>query len=165
MDPKSIAIVKATAPVVKEHGKEITQRMYEIAFGERPEYRRLFVNTWMKGPEEAKKQAGRLAGAVYAYAANIDNLEALSGPIQHIAKAHVATNIVAEHYPVIGACLMEAIKDVLGEAATPEVIDAWTEAYDNLANIFIGVEKEMYKNQDKELFDIQEANPTEAIAV
>ncbi len=155
MDPKTIEIVKSTAAVVKEHGEEITQRMYEIAFSERPEYRRFFVNTWMKGPEEAKTQAGRLAGAVYAYAANIDNLEALSGPVKHIAKAHVATNIVAEQYPVIGACLIEAIKDVLGDAATPEVLVAWTEAYNNLADIFIGVEKDMYKHQDGELFDIK----------
>ena len=91
MDPKSIAIVKSTAPLIKEHGTEITERMYEIAFGERPEYRRFFVNTWMKGPEEARDQAGRLAGAVYLYAANIDNLEAkretnLSG-IDRLAKS------------------------------------------------------------------------------
>ena len=160
MDPKTIEIVKSTAPLVKENGDKITRRMYDIAFSERPEYRRLFVNTWMKGPEEAKTQAGRLAGAVYAYAANIDNLDALSGPIENIAKAHVATNIVAEHYPVIGACLIAAIKDVLGDAATPEVIDAWSEAYDNLANIFIRAEKEMYKKQDGDLFDIKDVTAT-----
>jgi hemoglobin-like flavoprotein len=154
MDPRTIEIVKSTAPLVKEKGAEITQRMYEIAFGARPEYRRLFVNTWMKGPKEAKAQAGKLAGAVYLYAANIDNLEALSAPVQHIAKVHVRTNIVAENYPVIGECLLAAIKDVLGDVATPEVIAAWAEAYQNLADIFIGVEKDMYKKEDSELFDI-----------
>jgi len=51
---KTIDIVKATAPVVKEKGKEITDRMYEIAFGERPEYKRFFENTWMKDPAEGK---------------------------------------------------------------------------------------------------------------
>ena len=40
MNPKTIEIVKSTAPVVKEKGKEITERMYEIVFQERPEYRR-----------------------------------------------------------------------------------------------------------------------------
>lgn len=154
MDTKTIEIVKATAPVVKEHGEQITQRMYEIAFSERPEYRRFFANSWMKGPKEAKKQAGRLAGAVCLYAANIDNLDALSAPVEHIAKAHVATNILPEQYPVIGACLLAAIKDVLGDAATPEIMAAWSEAYENLADIFIGVEKDMYKQQDAELFNV-----------
>ena len=36
MKPDTIEIVKATAPVVKEHGLKITQRMYEIAFQSRP---------------------------------------------------------------------------------------------------------------------------------
>jgi nitric oxide dioxygenase len=44
---KTIDIVKATAPAVKEHGEKITSRMYEIAFAERPDYKLGFENTWM----------------------------------------------------------------------------------------------------------------------
>lgn len=40
MNPETIEIVKSTAPVVKEQGAAITARMYEIAFNERPEYRK-----------------------------------------------------------------------------------------------------------------------------
>ena len=72
MTPETIKIVKSTAPVVKEKGKEITERMYEIAFNERPEYRRFFENTHMKSPEEGRKQAAKLAASVYAYASHID---------------------------------------------------------------------------------------------
>ncbi|MBT3624075.1 MAG: bacitracin resistance protein BacA [Gammaproteobacteria bacterium] len=157
MNPSSIGIIKSTAPLIKEKGFEITMRMYEIAFSERPEYRRFFVNTWMSAPEAAKSQAERLASAIYLYAANIDNLGKLDGPVQHIAKAHVATNIVAENYVVIGECLIAAIKDVLGDTATPEVLAAWTEAYFNLADIFISVEKDLYKKEDEGLFDIKKA--------
>lgn len=157
MDPTTIDIVKSTAPLVKEKGFEITMRMYEIAFDQRPEYRRFFVNTWMSHPEEAKNQAGQLAGAIYLYAKNIDNPAALSRPIQHIAKAHVATNIVAENYPVIGECLIAAIKDILKEDATPEVLTAWSEAYSDLADVFINAEKELYKEENEGLFDIKKA--------
>lgn len=45
---KTIEIVKATAPIVKEKGEEITQRMYQIAFAERPDYKRGFETTWMQ---------------------------------------------------------------------------------------------------------------------
>lgn len=151
MNPKTIEIVKSTAPVVKEHGKAITERMYEIAFNERPEYRRFFESTHMKNPEEGKKQAGKLAASVYAYASNIDKLEKLGNAVEHIAKAHVSTRVIAEQYPVIGECLLAAMKDVLGEAATPEVMEAWTEAYNNLANIFINREKEIYHQQEQEM--------------
>lgn len=148
MQAKHIEIVKSTAPVVKKHGKAITARMYEIAFDERPEYRRFFENTHMKSEAEGRKQAAKLAASVYAYASHIDELEKLGDAVESIANAHVKTRVIAEQYPVIGECLLSAMKDVLGEAATPEVMEAWTEAYNNLANIFIGREKEIYREQD-----------------
>lgn len=148
MNPETIQIVKSTAPVVKEHGQAITARMYEIAFNERPEYRRFFENTHMKSTDEGHKQAAKLAASVYAYASHIDELEKLGDAVEHIAKAHVKTRVIAEQYPIIGECLLAAMKDVLGEAATPEVMGAWTEAYNKLANIFINREKEIYREQD-----------------
>ena len=154
MNPRTIEIVKSTAPLVKEKGKEITARMYEIAFSERPEYRRFFENTWMKNSEEGRKQADKLAASVYAYAIHIDKLEELSSAVESIAKAHVNTHVIAEQYPVIGECLLSAMKDVLGETANHEVMEAWTEAYNNLAKIFITREKEIYKEQDKNIFPI-----------
>ncbi len=144
---KTIDIVKATAPVVKEKGKEITDRMYEIAFGERPEYKRFFENTWMKDPAEGKKQSAKLAASVYAYATHIDKLDELQSAVEHIAHKHVNTRVIAEQYPVIGQCLLQAMKDVLGEVATPEIMEAWTEAYQALADIFIQREKEIYHEE------------------
>lgn len=151
MTPETIKIVKSTAPVVKKKGKEITERMYEIAFNERPEYRRFFENTHMKSPEEGRKQAAKLAASVYAYASHIDELEKLGNAVEQIAHAHVNTRVIAEQYPVIGECLLAAMKDILGDAATPEVMEAWTEAYNSLADIFITREKEIYRQQDKKM--------------
>ena len=122
MKPKTIEIVKATAPVVKEHGRKITLRMYEIAFQSRPDLRQFFVNTWMKSPEQGRKQAEQLAQAVYAYASNIDELEKLSKGVEKITKVHVAAKIIPEMYPVIGECLIAAMKDVLGYAAIPIIV-------------------------------------------
>lgn len=36
--------------------------------------------------------------------------------------------------------MLKAISTVLGEAATPEIIDAWGKAYGVLADVFIGAE-------------------------
>lgn len=104
----------------------------------------------MKSPEEGHKQAGKLAASVYAYASHIDELEKLGNAVEHIANAHVKTRVIAEQYPVIGECLLAAMKDVLGEAATPEVMEAWTEAYNSLADIFIEKEKGIYRQQEQE---------------
>ncbi|MDF5725418.1 MAG: hypothetical protein PUP91_34200 [Rhizonema sp. PD37] len=45
---------------------------------------------------------------------------------------------------MVGECLLQAIKDVLGEAATESVIAAWTEAYQALSTIFIEREHDIY---------------------
>src|SRR5690606_1747606 len=52
--------------------------------------------------------------------------------------------IQPEHYPIVGENLLKAIKEVLGDAATEEIINAWAKAYEVIADVFISVEKEMY---------------------
>ncbi|MFQ4142671.1 globin domain-containing protein [Chlorogloeopsis sp. ULAP02] len=147
---KTIEIVKATAPIIKEKGEEITRRMYQIAFEERPDYKRSFETTWMQHLDGGG-QAHKLAAAVYAYATHIDRLDELALAVETIAHRHVETRILPEQYPLIGEKLLQAMKDVLQDAATDEVILAWAEAYDALANIFIQKEKVIYKQEDQEL--------------
>lgn len=138
----TINIVKSTAPILKEHGKTITSRMYEIMFENHPEVKAQFdMSAQANGTQPAK-----LATAVYAYATHIDNLEALKTAVDKIAHRHVATQVFPEQYPVVGECLLQAIQDVLGDAATPEVMTAWGKAYRMLADIFINREQQIYQN-------------------
>lgn len=139
---QTIDIVKATAPVIKEHGNTITTRMYEIMFETHPEVKSQFD----MAAQANGKQPTKLATAVYAYATHIDDLGALKSAVDKIAHRHVATHVLPEQYPVVGECLLKAIKDVLGDAATPEVIAAWTEAYQALADIFINREQQIYQS-------------------
>lgn len=147
---KTIEIVKATAPILKEKGEEITRRMYQIAFEERPDYKRGFEKTWMQHLDGGG-QAHKLAAAVYAYATHIDRLDELATAVNQIAHRHVETRILPEQYPLIGEKLLQAMKDVLQDAATDEVIAAWAEAYEALSNIFIQTEKAIYEQEDQAL--------------
>lgn len=136
----TISLVKATVPALQAHGLDITRRMYERLF-QNAEIRELF-NQSHHGETGSQPQA--LAGAVLAYAQNIDNLGALAGAVERIAQKHVGLNILPEHYPHVAEALLAAIKDVLGEAATPEILAAWGEAYWFLADILIGRESQIY---------------------
>lgn len=133
-------ICKATAPVIEEHGEAITTRMYEILFANYPEVKSLFS----EAPENQHKL---LAAAIAAYAANIDNLDVLGKAVESMAQRHVKVKVKEEHYPMVGLSLLEAIKDVLGDAATDDVINAWKEAYFFLADILIAREKEIYASK------------------
>ncbi|MBF1999239.1 MAG: bacitracin resistance protein BacA [Synechococcales cyanobacterium C42_A2020_086] len=147
---KTIEIVKATAPILKEKGEEITRRMYQLTFAERPDYKRGFENTWMQHLDGGG-QAHKLSAAVYAYATHIDRLDELATAVNRIAHRHVETRILPEQYPLIGEKLLQAMKDVLQDAATDEVIAAWAEAYEALSNIFIQTEKAIYEQEDQAL--------------
>jgi nitric oxide dioxygenase len=85
-----------------------------------------------------------LARSIVAYAENIDNLSNMEGAIEKIAKHHIETNIKPEYYPWVIESLLQAIKDVLGDAATEAVTKAWFAAYWVLADILIKREKELY---------------------
>lgn len=139
------AIVATTAPALQKHGLAITQRMYE----------RLFVDPAVKAmfdqaAQESGEQPRRLAAAILAYAQNIDRLEALTAPVMRMAARHVETGVKPDHYPLVADALLPAIRDVLGEVATDEVLGAWGEAYWALAEILIGKEAILYASGDRQ---------------
>lgn len=140
---QTIRIVKETAPAVAAHAEAITRRFYALMFAGHPEVKAYFN----QAHQHSGGQQRALAGAICAYAANIDNLGALGPAVELIAQKHCSLGIQAEHYPIVGKYLLMAIVDILGEAATEEVLAAWGEAYGFLAKIFIDREQAIYDEQ------------------
>ena len=137
--PATIQTVKATAPALVQHGVAITTRMYERLFVD-PEIKALFD----QAAQVSGEQPRRLAAAIVAFAQNVDNLPALAGAVERMAEKHVRSRVKPEHYPAVANALLPAIRDVLGEAATDEVLDAWGQAYWFLADVLIARETELY---------------------
>ncbi|MEI5905522.1 NO-inducible flavohemoprotein [Bacillus spongiae] len=142
----TIAIIKSTVPVLETHGTKITKRFYQIMFDSHPELLDIFNHANQK----QGRQQTALANAVYAAAANIDQLEKILPVVKQIGHKHRGLGIKPEQYPIVGSCLLQAIKEVLGDAATDEIINAWGEAYGVIADAFIGVEDEMYKAAEQQ---------------
>ncbi|MBD2246420.1 globin domain-containing protein [Nostoc sp. FACHB-888] len=142
---QTIDIVKSTAPILKKNGQQITTRMYEIMFQNHPEIRGQFDMS----AQGDGSQPARLATAVYAYAAQIDNLPALKSMVEKIAHRHVQTHVTPEQYPIVGESLLQAMKDVLGEVATEEVMAAWAKAYQALSQVFIHREHDIYIDEER----------------
>lgn len=138
MQKQTIEIVKSTVPLLQEKGVDITKRFYEILFAEHPELLHIFNH--MNQKQGRQQQA--LANAVYAAAQYIDNLEVIVPVVKQIAHKHRSLGVKAEHYPIVGTCLLQAIKEVVD--APKEVLEAWGEAYGVIADVFISVEAEMY---------------------
>lgn len=146
LDTATVQIIKATVPALQIYANDITSHFYPLLFAQHPEVLPFFNQT-----NQAKgTQPKALANAVIAYGANIDELGNLSDAVSQIVQKHVALGILPEQYDAVGSCLIQAIKAVLGDAATDEVIDAWTKAYGQLANILIAAEESIYTAKEQQ---------------
>jgi nitric oxide dioxygenase len=138
---KTKDLVKGTAPVLAEHGDSIITCFYRRLFEAHPELK----NVFNLAHQEQGQQQQALARAVYAYAENIEDPGSLTAVLKNIAHKHASLGVRPEQYPIVGEHLLGAIKEVLGSAATDEIISAWAQAYGNLADLLMGMESELYE--------------------
>ena len=99
---RTIEIVKSTAPILNEHGETLTRHFYKRMFSHNPEV----VPFFNPANQAAGLQQKALAGAICAYAAHIDHLEALGGAVELIAQKHASLQIKPAHYPIVGENLL-----------------------------------------------------------
>ena len=146
LSEETLAIIEATAPVVAQNVDQIVPVMYRRLLAA-PAIRALFNMSHQHGNSPQHKA---LAGALVAYATHIRNPGVLIDALERIAQKHVGLQILPEHYPHVGNALLGAVAEVLGEAATPEILNAWGEAYWFLADTLITREEQIYAGAEKQ---------------
>jgi nitric oxide dioxygenase len=145
LDSRTIEIVKSTVPLLESANTALTEHFYKRMFRDNPELKDVFNLSHQK----TGRQPAALFAAVLAYAKNIDNPAVLSAAVERIAHKHTGFSIQPAQYDIVGHHLLETIKELAPDAATPEVIDAWAQAYGALAGIFIGREEQLYQQSEQ----------------
>lgn len=136
----AVPFIKATLPLLKENGVEITRVFYKEMFAAHPELKNIFnITNQAKGTQQQS-----LANALYAYATNIDDLSVIMPVMKRIAHKHASLGIQAQQYKIVGKYLLEAIATVLKDHLTPEIVAAWQDAYWQMAGQLIGLEAKLY---------------------
>ncbi|TVP88789.1 MAG: NO-inducible flavohemoprotein [Alkalicoccus sp.] len=138
---QQISTIKATIPVLEEHGTTVTTHFYKKMFADHPELLNLFNHV----NQETGNQPKALAYSLYQSAVHIEQLEAILPVVKQIAHKHRSIGVQAEHYPIVGEYLLKAMQDILDLDENDPVIEAWGAAYEIIADIFIQVEQEMYE--------------------
>lgn len=143
LSERSAAVVAATASVVAAHAEQITGRFYPRMFTEHPELLRVFN----QGNQATGEQSRALAASVVAYAVHL--IDPTAPPFEHvlerIAYKHISLGIRPEHYTIVGHHLLAAVGEVLGDAVTPEIADAWNEVYWLFATQLVAEEARLYQ--------------------
>ncbi len=138
-------LVKATVPVLRENGVALTSYFYNRMLTNNPDLK----ETFNLGHQRSGAQAQALAGAVLAYAENIDDPSVLMPVIEMVSHKHVSLNIQAPDYNIVGENLLHSISEVLEISMEDDLIAAWGVAYGQLADIFIETEKRIYAEHQK----------------
>jgi len=136
-------VIEATLPVVADNIHKIAERFYQHLFGEHPE---LLDGTFNRGNQAEGSQQQALAGSVAIFAsALVSHPEHLPEHLlSRVAHKHASLGIRPEQYQVVYDNLMWAIGDVLGDAVTPDVANAWSEVYWLMAFALINEERGLY---------------------
>lgn len=145
MTPQQIDLVKATVPVLRENGVALTGYFYNRMLGNNPDLK----ETFNMGHQRSGAQAQALAGAVLAYAENIEDPSVLLPVVELIAHKHVSLNIQAPDYNIVGENLLHSISEVLSISMEDPLIAAWAAAYGQLADLFISTEKAIYEQHQQ----------------
>ncbi|MCL4144214.1 UNVERIFIED_CONTAM: hypothetical protein GTU68_064563 [Idotea baltica] len=144
LSKETIEIVESTIPLLVKHGEDITTHFYGKLLTENPELKNVFNPSNQAQGEQAKA----LAGAVFAYANNLNNLSAILPDVARIAHKHVSLGVRPDQYPIIGGALLSAIQDVADLPDGHPALVAWGEAYGVLADVFIKAEEDLYQENE-----------------
>lgn len=153
LSPQSAEVVRSTLPAVADAIGEISRRFYSRMFDARPELLRDLFN---RGNQADGSQQQALAGAVAAFAGMLLDRpgERPDALLARIAHKHVSLGITADQYPLVRRHLFDAIGEVLGDAATPQVVEAWDEVYWLMAGALISLEGGLYERAGRTPGDV-----------
>ena len=134
MTPNQIALVKSTFIYAIPISDAVASDFYARIFAAYPQLRRMFA-------ADMAAQRQKLMLTLTAIVADLDNLDRLVPMVGELARRHVGYGVRDEHYPPVGAALIEALRHALGARFTPEVEAAWGAAYGLLSGAMIQATK------------------------
>ncbi len=129
--PLNVELLNRSFAQVKDRGSEFTAKFYGNLFSDYPEVEPLFASTQME------KQKKKLFDSLVLVVDNLQEPDILSTALKGLGTKHVRYGVLALHYPMVGGSLLKTFDAFLGSDWTPEVKQAWVEAYTAVAQLML----------------------------
>jgi hemoglobin-like flavoprotein len=126
MNAQQLALVQKTFEKIDPISQQVGDLFYTRLFEIDPGLRALF-----KG--DMKKQALMLMTVIGLAVRGLNRPETIIEAVRSLGSRHYGYGVSPADYNTFGAALLWALEQVLDEEFTPEVKQAWIEAYDYLA--------------------------------
>jgi hemoglobin-like flavoprotein len=122
MTPKQQELVRTSFELILPHQEKVADNLYQELFRLEPKSIALFRGNM-------DEQRGKLLRMLRLAVENIGDPEELQPMLYNLGMIHQSFGIEPHHFISFGQSLIFALKNVLQEKFTPEVEDAWKDAY------------------------------------
>lgn len=117
-----VQLIRDSFAAVEPRADEVAGCFYSVLFSLAPATRELF-------PVNMEVQRSRLLRALVHVVQMVDRPNDLLPFLGQLGKDHRKFGVLASHYEAVGKALITALRKYAGDAWTPEVERAWTDAY------------------------------------
>ncbi len=126
-----VELLETSFEQVKPRADEFVTSFYNNLFTLYPEAQPLFANTDMGA------QKKKLLNSLVLVVENLRMPDVLSNALKGLGARHVKYGALPEHYPLVGNALLTTFEQYLGSDWTPEVKQAWVDAYGAITNLML----------------------------
>jgi hemoglobin-like flavoprotein len=128
MTPENQSLVRDSFAKVVPITPQAAAMFYDRLFVLDPSLQPLFKS-------DMTEQGRVLITRIGTVVANLGNLETIIPAVQDLGRRHATYGAQPRHYETVGAALLWTLEQGLGDAFTPPVKAAWTEAYAVLSSV------------------------------
>jgi hemoglobin-like flavoprotein len=125
----NVPLLRKSFDLVVERQPQLTTRFYEILFSRYPQAQPLFSRN------SRKAQAEMLQQALVSVIEHLEDASWLEETLGAMGRKHVDYGVTDEMYDWVGASLLATLAEVAGDDWTPELEQAWKEAYGAIASL------------------------------
>ena len=125
----NIELLETSFQAVSPRADDLMDIFYDKLFAQHPQVKSLFETVDMA------KQKKQLFASLALVVRNLRKPEVLTDAVGKLGIRHVGYGVRAEHYPLVGQALLEALAEVAGGAWNEELEQAWADAYEALTGI------------------------------
>jgi nitric oxide dioxygenase len=127
MTPDQMLLLRMTFVAVMDRKAEAGRQFYRRLFATNPELRPSFKN-------DMDAQAHKFIEMLAIIVGLLSNPTALSGTLTQLAHRHRGYGVRDEHFDMVRDALLGTLGDILGDAFTPELRNAWRDLYGLVAS-------------------------------
>ncbi len=127
----AVELLERSFEKIKPRADEFAASFYENLFSAHPEFQPLFANIAIE------KQQKKLINALVLVVENLRSPEALEPVLNALGGRHIGYGVIPKYYGPVGDALLMAFEQHLQEDWTPEVKQAWTDAYRAITGLML----------------------------